>query len=429
MRDWRIYLVLFAVSLMQSLFTPVMAQDNAAPIVEVELSDTEVIPGQPTVLRVTVLVPTWLPKPVTFPTFEVPDLMVKLPERATSPVSRTIDGETWSGVSRGYRISPMIPGQIFIPAQELTIFWAEPGKTDPLVTKVAIDPLSLTGIVPDGAEALDPFIAASGIKLTEEVSTDARELKPGDSLTRTVVLEIDGTSPLFVPKLLPPHEVQGVASYPAEPYVRETTDRNWVSGRRAESTTLVAESGGTGAVPAIGVSWFNLETLSIETARIEGFDLTVDGPKARNWPEVDLRLLGLMALFGVALAFGLFHAVRWMLPRFRIWLQARREVRRSTERWAYKQVQNAVRERDYGAVLAQIAVWEMRLPAQNQSGRASLQTALSETGQTMFGKDQADYSAAWIRLAAALKAYRMSSLAIEKQRQGRSDLSPINPSV
>ena len=427
MRGRALRFLLWNAVLLQIAVTPVAAQDALEPLIEVELSETEVIPGQPTILRITVLVPTWLPKPVTFPSFEVPDLMVKLPERATSPVSRTIEGETWSGVSRGYRISPMVPGTMTIPAQELTIYWAEPGKTDPLITKSTIESVTVTGIVPKGAEALDPFIAASGLKLSEDLSTDLRELKPGDSLTRKVVLEIDGTSPLFVPKLLPPHEIQGVASYPAEPEVSETTDRTWVSGKRVESTTLVAESGGSGSVPPVEVSWYNLETQQIEIARIEGFDLVVDGPVARNRPEVDLRLLAVVGFFGGLLAYGIFRLGRYLLPKYRSWREARRVAHRLTERWAYAQVQRAVQARDYGAVMDAVSVWEARLPQYEASTRSEAAGALSDVGRRLFGPDHEEGAAEWSALANALDVYRKASLAREKRRPERGALLPINP--
>lgn len=421
------YFLLCAVALASFATRPLAAQDALEPLIEVELSETEVVPGQPTILRVTVLVPTWLPKPVTFPSFEVPDLMVKLPERATSPVSRTIEGETWSGVSRGYRISPMVPGTMTVPAQELTIYWAEPGKTDPLITKSTIESVTVTGIVPKGAEALDPFIAASGLKLSEDLSTEMRELKPGDSLTRKVVLEIDGTSPLFVPKLLPPHEIQGVASYPAEPEVSETTDRTWVSGKRVESTTLVAESGGSGSVPPVEVSWYNLGTQQVEIARIEGFDLVVDGPVARTRPEVDLRLLAVVGLFGGLLAYGLFRLGRYLLPKFRSWRKKRHAAHRLTERWAYAQVQRAVQARDYGAVMGALSVWEARLPLYEAPTRSVAASALSDIGRRLFGPDHARGAAEWSALANALDAHRRASLAHEKRRQERGALLPINP--
>ena len=52
-----------------------LAQD---PLVEVDCEENTTIPGQPLSLRVPVLVPTWLPKPVVFPSLEAPNILVQL---------------------------------------------------------------------------------------------------------------------------------------------------------------------------------------------------------------------------------------------------------------------------------------------------------------------------------------------------------------
>ena len=426
MTTWFPRLVLCAASILVASFMTANAQPSAEPLVEVELSETDVIPGQPTVLRITVLVPTWLPKPVVFPTFEVPDLMVKLPERATSPVSRTIEGETWSGVSRGYRISPMVPGTISIPGQQLTITWADPGQPEPLVTQSMIEPIQVTGIVPEGAEDLDPFIAATGLKLTEDVSTETRDLKPGDSLIRKIVLEIDGTSPLFVPKLLPPHKIEGIASYPAEPEVTEVTDRTWLSGTRVESTTLVAQSGGSGMAPPVALDWFNLKTNRVETARIDGFELRVDGPVARNRPDLDLRLVvGLVLGFGARLL-GVVRVGLRLHPKVKRWIDERSDARRSTESWAYKRVCAALHRQDYGTFMAAFEIWAERLPSKTAISDATLQAALSSVGRSLFGTEQTDSAAAWTKLRPALDDVRRRCLTTATRQQAR-DLRPINP--
>lgn len=427
MKAWLLRLVIFGVLSVTGPLMPARAQEGAEPRVEVELSETEVIPGQPALLRITVLVPTWLPRPVAFPTFEVPDLLVKLPERATTPVSRTIEGATWSGVSRGYRVSPMVPGMLTIPAQELTIYWAQPGQTDPLVSRVPIAPMTLTGRVPVGAEGLDPFIAATALTLTQELSTEARVLKPGDSLTRKVVLDVEGTSPLFLPRLLPPHSLQGIASYPAEPVVTETQDRVWVSGTRVESTTLVAESGGSGSVPPVEVTWYNLDTQSVETTRIDGFDLRVDGPVARSRPDIDLRHLAGLVLGGGLIVFGAVRVGRRYLPKVLTWVEAQRRARQATESWAYRQMQHAVGQRDYAAFVIAFEIWAKRLPDAQAQSDAGVTAALSNIGRSLYGPAQGEGRAAWSQLSRALQALRARGRAAKKQGAGQPQLSPLNP--
>ena len=198
-----------------------IAQTATQPIIELTLSQTKTIPTQPVELSITVLVPTWLSRPVAFPTFEAPNLMVRVFGKATTPTSRTVEGQTWTGVTRSYYLYPMVAGTVRIAPQDLRVLWANPGKTEPIEGVVKTKPLGIIARLPPGAENLDPFIPAQDLKLIQTLSDEPGVLKPGDSFTRDVTAQISGTSPMFLPGLLPTHDIQGVASYPTEREVLE----------------------------------------------------------------------------------------------------------------------------------------------------------------------------------------------------------------
>ena len=71
------------------LMTPalVAAQEpnqSILPVLRMALDKDTAVPGQPLILRVTVLAPTWLPKAPVFPSFETPNVIVRLPSRTFS---------------------------------------------------------------------------------------------------------------------------------------------------------------------------------------------------------------------------------------------------------------------------------------------------------------------------------------------------------
>ena len=99
---------LLAVLLLLAL--PAVAQE---PVLRMEMDASEAVPGQAVSLRLTVLVPTFMPDPPVWPSYEAPDLLVRI--ASTGPVSERIDGETWSGVSRRYLVAPMLPGAVDLP--------------------------------------------------------------------------------------------------------------------------------------------------------------------------------------------------------------------------------------------------------------------------------------------------------------------------
>ncbi|ABG30229.1 hypothetical protein CEP88_12840 [Roseobacter denitrificans] len=396
-----------------------LAQD---PLVEVEFEENTTIPGQPLSLRVTVLVPTWLPKPVVFPTLEAPNILVQLPEGATGPASRTIDGETWSGVSRRYRVTPMVPGRVQIPAQELSVTWAEPGKPDPLQQTFTLDPIVVEGRVPEGAEDLSPFIAAQNLTLTQEVSEADMPLQAGDSVTLTLTAQIEGTSAMFLPSLMPEIDIKGVAVYPSEPTIQDKEERGKLSGTRTQSVTLVAQSGGGGAFPALELGWFNLTSQAVEIARTEGFDVTVDAPPALV-QNTDPRVLAAYVAGGLAALALCLLALRRLSPRLRAMMAARRRHMEASEHWAYAKAVEAAKARDFDGLLRHLDIWAARCRV-DPTAQATLQSALCALGAARYGPGGTSQNDAWKRVLTALPQVRAAALKADRKKP---ELPPLNP--
>lgn len=397
------------------------AQD---PLVELDFEENSTVPGQPLTLRLTVLVPTWLPKPVVFPTFEAPNILVQLSEGATGPVSRTIEGETWSGVSRRYRVTPMVPGQVQIPAQNLIVTWAEPGKPDPLQKTIVLDPILIEGKVPQGAEDLSPFIGAQNLTLTQEVTAPDMPLKAGDSITVTLTAEIEGASAMFLPRLLPAVEIKGVAAYPAEPVISDKEERGKLSGTRIESITLVAQSGGGGAFPAIELAWYNLASKKVETAQSDGFDITVDAPTALV-QNTDPRLIALLVAGGLVILGALFLVYRRASPKVRAMLAARHIRKEASEHWAFSKTLHAVSACDYDGLIRSLDMWAARCDIDPRT-HAALQTALSTLGAARYGAKSTSENEGWKAVKLALPKARAQALGTDHTGAGLPPLNPIN---
>ena len=262
------------------LFWPLLsfAQPLPEPLVEVEQSSQQAIPGQPITLRLSVLVPTWMPEPPVWPSFETPNVLVRLPERATSPISKTINGETWSGITRRYQITPMIPGEVLLPETEVTVTYASTGSPDPIKARIATLEIQVTGILPKGAEGLEPFIAASSLSLEQVVDGATEGLQPGDSFARVITATLDGLSPIFLPELTSVSSAPGLRSYPKSPVIEETENRGLLSGTRKEKTVYLAEGQIDAVLPGLELRWFDIETNSIETAQVPEIRVTAEGP-------------------------------------------------------------------------------------------------------------------------------------------------------
>ncbi|WP_118136569.1 BatD family protein [Oceanicella sp. SM1341] len=394
------------------------AQEEGQPQVTVELEPAELVPGQYATLRVTVLVPTWMPSPVAFPSFEVPNLRVRLPERSTTPVSGSVGGETWSGVRRRYLVSPMVPGRFDIPAQPLTVTFARPGGAEPQRVTVQTPPLTLTGSLPEGAGGLDPFIAATALTLETGLSGPTQGLRPGDGVTLTVTASIAGASPIVLPPLLPQVNLPGIRSYPGQPQVTEAEARGVLSGTRVETVSLMAQGGGSGEVPGPRLDWFNLDTGRVETATAPGFTLSVEGPplRAAPWPWQGL----VAGAAGLALA----ALLAWRLrPRFARAHVARRAARLASKRHARAVLLRAIAARDLPATLRMIPDWAGRPPRTGPAQAARVAEAVRRLTAARYGGIPAEPGAAdWRRLADCV-----AHAPPPAPRSGDSALGPLNP--
>ena len=324
------------------LAVPALAQDGDSPVLEVTFDETDAVPGQSLTLRLTVYVPTFMPTPPVWPSLEAPNLAVRLPARSTGPVSKPIGGETWSGVSRRYMISPMVPGDFRLPPQQILVTYNDPATSAPVKATLMTEPIVFRGIVPDGAEGLDPFIAATGLTLEETIGGTPGAMTPGESVTRTLTAKIEGTPSMFLPQLLPEATIAGLAAYPAEPVTMDTEARGAVTGTRTESVTYVAEGGGSGTAPAVRLDWYNLSSKAVETASVDGFAVSVDGPPVRTGDPRDPRILVLAVVAALVAAGLVAFALRRLVPGLRRRWTRRRVARLASERYAYRRLKAAI---------------------------------------------------------------------------------------
>jgi hypothetical protein len=300
------------------------------PQITVTAEQEEVIIGQPYILRVEVLVPTFMPRAPVFPTFEMPDLIVRLPERSTVPISKRIEGQTWAGVQRTYRIYPMRAGVTDIPAQQLSIVYKDIETNEDVPLTVEVPATQIVATVPSGARTLDPLIVAHGLSIDQDWQVADAELAVGDAVVRQLEISVTGASALFVPSLLegaapqtadqePADDepaVAGFLSYYEDPRVTETMERGVMSGTRSEMVSYIAQSGGTASFPQVTLSWYNLDTDEVEEIVLDGRMVTVAmPPRVRTAADRQKARRGILLL--VLLVALVWAAHRWLWPIMR----------------------------------------------------------------------------------------------------------------
>ncbi|WP_170446094.1 BatD family protein [Ruegeria arenilitoris] len=370
----------FALLMLLLCPTEVLAQaTDIQPRVTIEVPPDPTIVGQPAIVRLKVLVPTYMPNPPVFPSLEQENLLVRLPDRASGPVSESVEGETWSGVQRSYRLYPLAPGTYDFAAAEVQVTFADPETNDPVQVSVPLPAVRLTVEVPDAARGLDPLIIADGFELSQEIEGDT-SLQTGDALTRTLTAKITGTPPIMIPPLLPQIEDPLLRAYPNEPRLTETEDRGVLSGQRTDRVTYVAQDGGQTQLPAVEIDWFNLKTNKVETARADSVDLVLAPPP---WQPPDretvLQLVGYFFI-GVVILWFVFRKLHPVL--LARWAAARQR-RLASAAHAFSELKQAVRQQDLARVYQKLEVWKRRLA--DPPDTAEFEASLAEIGASRYG--------------------------------------------
>lgn len=413
---------------------PATAQQDLTPILKTEFEANQAVPGQPLILRITVLVPTWMPKPPVYPSFEVLNAITRLPSRASSPTSVPIDGETWSGIVRSYRIYPMMAGRFEIPSKTIQVTYADPVTRDPVVVDLKTDAVVFEGIVPEEGKGLSPFIAANELSLTQSIEGTPEDMKPGDAVVRTITASVKGVSPIFLPPFLPDAGDTGVSVYPKEPVVTESENRGILSGSRVESVTYVAASGGRFELPPIKLNWFDLGSNQVENITIEGLEMLVRGDPA---PAAEEPFDWQTAVSTAAVALAVL-AVLWLLarrfePRIRNSLTHWQQRRRASEAYAYKLAETAFEAQDLNLAMSTSSTWIKKTALHGVVlEQADLSTSLSSIGRLTYGtsgnvSDANTGRELWRGALQILRDLRKTYLATKKQKADRQALPPLNP--
>lgn len=410
-----------AISGLLCLGQSAQAQD---PQVSFELDSETAIVGQPLTLRIEVLVPTWMPKPAVFPNIEVPSLLVRLPERATGPISSRIDGETWSGVQRSYRLYPLAAGEFELPDGDIVVTYADPDTSDPVESRTPLPDIRFAAGVPAAARGLNPPIIAQGFALEQSID-GGTALEAGDAITRTITARIDGTTPVLIPALTPELAATALRAYGKEPTVSETEDGGVLSGTRVEVTTYIGQQDGSATLPELTLDWFNLATGKVETASVPETTITVSGTALATNPPSP-REIARWAGVGLLVTLGLWLVWVFARPPLLRALAESRARYEASERAAYRRLTRALKAKALSDSLAAAEAWARFYP-DTPDAAAPVQQVLAGIGAGRFGPGQS--SAATSSWTDARHAVRTTRHALRQASRARTlqDLPPLNP--
>jgi hypothetical protein len=339
---------------------------NLEPILQITIDPPRVVVGQRTTLRVDVLAPNYMTAPPELPAFQVRNAVTRQLQSVNR--SEELNGTTYAGVRFEFAIYPQEPGSYAIASQTLTVrYAAEPPATREAT--MALPRIAFDAFIPDGASALNPFIAAT--RLTIE-----HQLKAGDAATRIVTIKAEGTPAMLLPPVTSP-PIQGLALYPAQPSLQDRTDSrtDLLSSTRTDSATYMLEQPGDYLLPAIDIRWWNADERKIELAHLDAVPLQVEANPAAESAAVAAdsgarwnwgRLLDLVADHWAlaVLALAVLAVLGWITPRaaqaMAMGYRHRREAYLRSESFAFSRLRRAARRGDSKAAYFALLDWLQR---------------------------------------------------------------------
>jgi hypothetical protein len=243
---------------------------------------------------------------------------------------KEINGVRHGVIELRYAIFPQQSGELTIPAQVFSAtvvdrsnssdylpFGPRTGK----VTQVRSPQIPLrVKAKPANYPSTAPWLPARTLSLAETWTPDPGQAQVGDSLTRSLLLKVDGLSSAQLPPL-PATRVDGLRRYPDQPKLGNQSSEHGLIGSREEREALVPNRHGAFEIPAVEVVWWNtredrlertsLPARSLEVALNPSLDLEAAAPPVTTqilesgppiWPwQLSSALLALTTLLGFAL--------------------------------------------------------------------------------------------------------------------------------
>ena len=347
------------------------------PVIHARLEPAKgIIVGQTVHLVVEVLVPNFFTGSPDFPTFELENAIVVLPEETPQNFNEQINGQTYAGIRRTYFLYPQQPGEFRLPPAQLTVLYASaPPKT--AEAHLTLPALTFHADIPAAARGLTYFLPTTRLTLQQRWSSPLSKVRVGDTVERTITVTTIKMQGMLIPPL-PLEAPVGIRIYPAEPKVQDQkTDRGeFVSGQRTQSAKYFIQKEGDYTLPAIELQWWNLGTNRVATATLaavhftaatnpdyvaelppEPAPLVIAQPKPiSSWMKYRLWARVVTPL-SVAILFLVWLAYRY-LPRVYRSLKTRREQYHHSEAAYFRDLVRACRRNDAGQAYQGMLRWQ-----------------------------------------------------------------------
>jgi len=417
---------------------------HPAPFARTRLEPAEIVTvGQPVSIVVEVLVPSYFMGAPRYPDLDIPDALVLFEPRGTNFTER-VGAETFAAQSRSYTVYPQRAGRYSIAEIPVAVRFF--GGSGPVETTVSPQPFFFEARLPPEAEGLGYFIATTKLTVSSRLDPETTRLHVGEAVTRTVTITVEDALSMVVPPF-DYDPIPGLGVYPESPVVRDRggVRGEKIAGTRVEAASYVAEKEGHYVLPAVELTWWDVDTERMRSASapavalevIPNPDLTAAfalPPEERTEDEADARKAWSerLKLFGAPAAAVFLLAV--LLLRFGERERVETELVEPSEEAFFRRFRKAARTGDPRAAARTLMFWLDRAHSgpgigtfQDLVDRASdsaLTRQVEALDAVLYGarNDVEDFS--------GRKLYRRVAAARDQSVHGAkplAELPPLNP--
>ncbi len=423
------------------------------PIVRVVVqAHGPVLVGQQVTVTVQVLVPNYFLSAPDFPTLDMDDAIVTMPDEVLPHLSETIAGDSYVGVQKNYVIAPQQEGTLVLPSAEITFRYAAVPGQPPADGVVQLPHTTVVARLPEGARTDEGVLPVSKLTVRQTIEPTTASMKAGATLTRTIAVVAEHAQPMMI---LPPRidAPDGVRVYRKDPVLTSDigTRGEFLGGRRVDRVTYLFERPGTYTLPAIDYPWFDASTGTRVVAQAAAVSVSVapnpvaapvippeaapapaPAPPPSPWLVWKRRALWIAAALGVVLVGIWLFRLAW--PRYRVWRSARALVRSQAESTYFARFERACGRDDAANAYATLTAWARHASGEPAAqwlaslGVPALDAEIRQLESRLFAGAPVDTQWSGRRLrdaaAAAREAWRSAS-ADGPRRAGF--LPPMNP--
>lgn len=251
---------------------------------------------------------------------------------------KSIGGVLHGVIELQYAIYPQRSGQLVIPGQTFSATLVDRSRSNDFlpfgpragkVSRVKSPDIPLQ-VKPKPADypADAPWLPARALGLAETWNPQPEQSQVGDSLTRRLILKVDGLSSAQLPPL-PATQVDGLRRYPDQPQMSDQKSENGIVGTREEREALVPSRAGNFELPPLEIVWWNTQTDTLERTTLSARTLQVaENPQLQNDEQPNTPMVTTQVIEGPELwPWQLACAVLSLttLLGFGLWWHARRQ--------------------------------------------------------------------------------------------------------